>query len=73
MNCKPQYPADYDYARGMLIMHKPWNKKNTLTALLKNKQNTIKEFLRMIDTKELPTSVLNQYLTAKKYATKKIK
>jgi hypothetical protein len=25
MNCKPRYPVDYDYARGMLIMHKPWN------------------------------------------------
>jgi hypothetical protein len=23
MNCKPQYPVDYDYARDMLIMHKP--------------------------------------------------
>ncbi len=26
MNCKPQYPLDYNYARGMLIMHKPWQK-----------------------------------------------
>ncbi len=23
MNCKPWYPVDYNYARGMLIMHKP--------------------------------------------------
>jgi hypothetical protein len=23
MNCKPRYPVDYDYAKGMLIMHKP--------------------------------------------------
>jgi hypothetical protein len=45
MNCKLQYPVDYDYARGMLIMHKPWHKHNTLTKLLKNKQNTTNEFL----------------------------
>ncbi len=35
MNCKPRYPVDYDYARGMLIMHKPQNKNNTLNKLLK--------------------------------------
>jgi hypothetical protein len=45
MNCEPRYPVDYDYARGMLIMHKPWNKNNTLDKLLKNKQNTINKFL----------------------------
>ena len=45
MNCKPRYPVDYDYARGMLIMHKPWNKTNTLEKLLKDKQGTIDEFL----------------------------
>jgi hypothetical protein len=30
MNCTPRYQADYAYAQGMLIMHKPWNKLNTL-------------------------------------------
>jgi hypothetical protein len=45
MNCKPHYPAEYDNARGMLIIHKPWNKNNTLDKLLKNKQRTINEFL----------------------------
>ena len=57
MNCKPQFPVDYNYARGMLIMHKPWNKDNTLDELLKDQQQTIKEFLRMIDSQEVPTSV----------------
>jgi len=57
MNCKPQFPVDYNYARGMLIMHKPWNKDNTLDKLLKDQQRTIKEFLRMIDNQEVPTSV----------------
>jgi len=45
MNCKPRYPVDYNYARGMLIMHKLWHKNMTLNGLLKNKQNTINEFL----------------------------
>jgi hypothetical protein len=45
MNCKPRYPIDYDYARGMLIMHKKWNKTDTLDKLLKDKQGTIDEFL----------------------------
>ncbi len=71
MNCKPRYPIDYDYARGMLIMHKPWNKNNTLDKLLKNKQRTINEFLCVIDQKEVPTSVQVQYVTAMKYSGKK--
>jgi hypothetical protein len=71
MNCKPHYPVDYDYVRGMLIMHKPWNKNNTLDKLLKNKQRIINKFLQMIDQKEVPTSVQAQYVTAIKYAGKK--
>jgi hypothetical protein len=71
MICKPPYPVDYDYARGMLIMHKPWNKNNTLDKLMKNKERTIKEFCRMIDQKEVPTSVWAQYVTAMKYAGEK--
>jgi hypothetical protein len=38
MNCKPRYPVDYDYAKGMLIMHKPWNKTDTLDKSFKNKR-----------------------------------
>jgi hypothetical protein len=30
MNCTPRYQVDYAYEQGMLIMHKPWNKHNTL-------------------------------------------
>jgi hypothetical protein len=66
MNCKPRYPVDYDYAKGMLIMHKPWNKNDTLDKLFKNKERTINEFLRMIDNKEVPTSVQAQLFTAPK-------
>jgi len=70
LNCKPRYPVDYEYARGMLIMHKPWNKTDTLCKLLKDHQRTIDEFLRMLDAKEVPTSVVVQYTTAMKYSGK---
>jgi hypothetical protein len=70
MNCKPRYPVDYDYARGMLIMHKPWNKTDTLDKVLKDKQRTIDEFHRMIGDKKVPTSVQAQSLTAMKYSGK---
>jgi hypothetical protein len=55
----------------MLIMHKPWNKHNTLEHILNNKTATIDMFLRMIDRKEVPSSVTFQYLTAMKYARHK--
>jgi hypothetical protein len=71
MNCTPRYPVDYAYVQGMLIMHKPWNKNNTLEHILNNKMATIDTFLRMIDRKEVPSSVMFQYLTAMKYARQK--
>ncbi len=52
-------------------MHKPWNKHNTLEHILNNKKATIDMFLRMIDRKEVPSSVTFQYLTAMKYARQK--
>jgi hypothetical protein len=30
MICTSRYQVDYAYTQGMLIMHKPWNKHNTL-------------------------------------------
>ena len=71
MNCTPKYPVDYAYARGMLILHKPWSKDNTLTSILKDQQKTISTFLSMIDKKEVPSSVTFQYHTAMKYARQK--
>jgi hypothetical protein len=71
MNCTPKYPVDFAYARGMLILHKPWSKDNTLTSILKDHQKTISTFLSMIDKKEVPSSVTFQYHTAMKYARQK--
>ncbi len=52
-------------------MHKPWNKHNTLEHILNNKMATIDMLLRMIDRKEVPSSVTFQFLTAMKYARQK--
>ena len=71
MNCIPRYPVDYGYARGMLILHKPWSKDNTLNSILKDHQKTINTFLSMIDNKEVPSLVTFQYHTAMKYARQK--
>ncbi len=71
MNCIPRYLVDYEYARGMLILHKPWSKDNTLNSILKDHQKTINTFLSMIDNKEVPFSVTFQYHTAMKYAHQK--
>jgi hypothetical protein len=72
MNCIPRYPADFAYAQGMLILHKPWSKDNTVMSILKDYQKTMNTFLTMIDNKEIPSSITFQYHTAMKYAHKKI-
>jgi hypothetical protein len=71
MNRIPRYPVDYDYARGMLILHKAWSKDNTLNSILKDHQKTINTFLSMIDNKDVPSLVTFQYHTAMKYARQK--
>ncbi len=71
MNCTPKYPVDFSYAQGMLILHKPWSRDNTLTSILKDHQKTINTFFTMIDKKEVPSSVTFQYHTAMKYAQQK--
>ena len=69
LNCRPRYPIDYDYARGMLLLHKPWSFKNPLCT--RNKQQTIDTFKRMLDTRVVPTNVLTEYQRAVKYAHEK--
>ena len=71
LNCKPRFPVDYNYARGMLIMHKPWNKDRPLTKLLSNKTKTIQVFERMLRKNHLPSAVVAQHVCAVKYAHQK--
>ena len=61
LNCRPRYPVDYDYAKGMLVMHKPWIVQNPLTELLNDKEETIKTFLQLIERNEMPLYVLSEF------------
>ena len=71
IKCKLTYPVSYDYARGMLLMHKPWSKEKPLTNLLKNKKKTIRTFQHMIDYQLLPSIIIAQYICAMKYKHQK--
>ena len=68
LNCKPKFPIDYDYARGMLIMHKPWSVLQPLEPILKNKSHTVNTFLDMIQTNKVPYNVKSEYYRAMKHA-----
>lgn len=66
LNCKPRHPIDFDYARGMLIMHKPWSFKNPLN--MRDKQKTVKTFQQMLHDRVVPTNVWTEYMRAVRYA-----
>ena len=61
LNCRPRYPVDYDYAKGMLVMHRPWSVRNPLTDLLNGEEETIKTFLQLIERNEMPLYVLSEF------------
>ena len=61
LNCMARYPVDYDYAKGMLVMHKPWSKRDPLTKLLSDEKLTICTFLEMMEKRQLPYAVLSEY------------
>ena len=67
-NCKPRYPPTYEYAKGVLVQHKPWSKDKPLTKLLKDRTKTIRTFQRMMDKRQFPSCVTSQYILAMKYA-----
>ena len=68
LNCRPKYPADYDYARGMILMHVPWSCRNTHAELLMDKDKTIAKFRDMIGKKEFPIHVQAEYNRAVTYS-----
>ena len=70
-NFKPTFPVTYAYAKGIIIQHMPWSKEKTPTKLLGNQERTIRKFKRMIDTQQLPSSVISQYICAMKYTKQK--
>ena len=67
-NCKPRYPVTYNYAKGVLIQHRPWSKEKPLTKTLNSSTKTIYTFKRMMDKGQFPTCVRNQYILAMKYS-----
>ena len=67
-NCNPRYPVTYEYAKGVLVQYKPWSKNKPLTKLLKSGRKTIYMFKHMMDKRQFPTCVRNQYIHAMKYS-----
>ena len=53
MKCKPTYPVSYDYARGMLLIHKPWSKEKTTDQLVEEQKE---DHLHFSTYDKLPTS-----------------
>lgn len=68
LQCKPCYPVTYEYARGMLVMHLPWDSDNPLQDILKDRDLTIRIFMRMIGNREFPLYVLAEYNRVVSYA-----
>ena len=68
LNCRPRYPVDYDYAKGMLVMHKPWSARNPLTDLLNDEEATVKTFLQMVENNEMPYYVTSELHRAIQYS-----
>lgn len=64
LNCKPVYPISFEYARGMILLHKPWSFKKPAFPQKPNKQQTIDIFKQMLHNKTVPTSVIMEYLRA---------
>ena len=73
-HCNPVYPVDFNYARGMIWLHKPWRqqdceKGDVMRKLLEDKEKTKHLFLHVLDEPgKLPMAVVNQYRMAQKYS-----
>ncbi|KAL3799034.1 hypothetical protein HJC23_005173 [Cyclotella cryptica] len=58
-NVRPVYPATFEYARAMIMMHVPWSNSHPLD--FSDKSKTIATFHRYLASKSFPTSVTAQY------------
>lgn len=58
-NVRPVYPATFEYARAMIMLHVPWSNRHPLD--FSDKSATIAAFNRYIASKSFPTSVTAQY------------
>ena len=69
MNYRPVYPMNFHYARGLLILHKPWHKTQFLDV--GDEDAVVNQVLSMIERKKFPTSVISQYYRAYQKSIKK--
>lgn len=68
LNCRPRYPVDYEYARGIICLHKPWSNSEPIKTLLDDKEKTISTFLSMMGKLEFPFEVVAEYHRAIMYS-----
>lgn len=59
MNYKPRHPIDFYYARGLLILHKPWDQHNFLD--LRDGERVIREAEILLYEKRVPAYVYSAY------------
>jgi len=62
LNFRAKYPPDFEYARGIILLYKPWGSTaGSLNNILRDKELTIHTFLKMMEHRQVPTSVITQY------------
>ena len=64
MNCNPIYPVSHGYAKGTLLMHKPWSSNKRLISD-NHHDHVFSEFNAFLKSKTSPIEVKLQYQNAK--------
>eukprot|EP00957_Ditylum_brightwellii_P002905 222130-Ditylum_brightwellii.AAC.1 len=62
MNYRPTHPITFEYARGLLILYKPWSKQHYLD--LRDRESVIETATEMIFTSKVPWNVISEYYRA---------
>lgn len=62
LNFKAKYPPNFEYARGIILLYKPWGSTaGSLNRILRDKELAVHTFLKMIEHRQVPTVVITQY------------
>ena len=59
LNYRPKHPIDFAYARGLLILHRPWSASNPIN--LKDKEAVILEAEELLHNRKVPAYVVSAY------------
>ena len=62
MNYRPTHPITFEYARGLLILYKPWSKQHFLD--LRDREAVIDIATEMIFQRKVPLNVVSEYYRA---------